>query len=149
LSGLPVNPYHLDSPSPSGTFRFTKFSFPSGGGHHLYHYGNWAFSNLLIRDCEFWNGENYLGGVTNSVANIKNSLFHRSQMTAVNSSYATNVSLSFSNNLFWKTTFRFLGVGGNSNLWRVYNNVFDSITNIGPNPVVAMDIMPMLTAIDS
>jgi hypothetical protein len=71
----------------------------------LYHYSSssiWAFGNLLVEDCEFYNGENNFSGHTNSVAILNNNLFHRSQFTATGSGTGgSQSSLSLSNNLFF------------------------------------------------
>jgi hypothetical protein len=128
-----VNPYHATN-APSGYFRFTKFSCPAGGGYHLYHgQANFAYSNLLVQDCEFWGGKNEFGGYPSTQAAIKNNLFVRSGLSAFGSTY-TNNFLSFSNNLFWMGSFSIRPLFS-SNYWSFFNNSFDHITNsFGANP---------------
>ncbi len=122
--GFTVNAYHYTNTPPNGTFRFTKFVCPAGGGYHLYHYVNpYNFGNLLIQDCEFWDGNNYFGGNTNTVAVIKNSLFWRSIFNATGS---MNNSLSISNNLFWHVPGKILIAQPGFVYMVRYNNVFDT-----------------------
>jgi len=122
--GWPVNPYHVANPAPSGTYRFTKFACPAGGGYHIYHYQSyWSYSNLLVQDCEFWGGANYFGGNTNTVATLKNNLFWRSTFNGLN---ATLNSLSLSNNLFWGISTAITIQQPPGSVWYAFNNAFDT-----------------------
>jgi hypothetical protein len=136
-SGLSINGYHTQNPAPNAEFRFSHFSIPAGSGYQLYHNsGTHSFSNLTVQDCEFWTGNIYFGGSANTAAVIQNNLFHRASVNA-SANFATNISFAFSNNLVWKGGFTANSIGANSNAWKLYNNVFDSITNSGPNPPVS------------
>lgn len=121
--GYPVSAYHFSNAAPNGTFRFTHFACPAGGGYHLYDYSTpYFFGNLLVQDCEFYGGLNTLGGYSGAVATIKNSLFDRSTISALIQTGATE---SFTNNLVWgasSVVIRPIGTG----LGYVYNNDFDS-----------------------
>jgi hypothetical protein len=120
-----INPYHATN-APSGQFQFTKFSCPAGGGYHLYHgQFNWAYSNLSVRDCEFWSGNNDFRGYNSATAVLNDNLFARSTMSAAGSPY-TNSSLVLSNNLFWNTPV-IIRAGPNSNVWSCFNNAFDNV----------------------
>jgi hypothetical protein len=129
--GLAVNSAHFASLGPTGVFRFSRFSCPAGfNDYHLYHYDYatnydlFAFDSLSVRDCEFWNGLNLLGGsVTRTgAATLNNNLFHRSRVWAYNT--AATQSLNFSNNLVFGMTLTFHGPA--SDLWKVYDNAFDT-----------------------
>lgn len=123
-NGFAINGYHNDT-GPGGQFRFTKFSCPANGGIHIYHNSlNWAYTNLVVQDCEFWGGQNYFGGNDGCQAFLQNNLFARSTMTAVGGTF-TNNSLSLSNNLFWYAVTA-VRPGGNSNIWFLFNNSFDN-----------------------
>jgi len=131
-SAFPVNPYHAIN-APSGQFRFTKFTCPAGGGTHLYHgQSNWAYSNLLVQDCEFWNGTSDFRGYNSTTANLNNNLFVRSIVSSerphIGSQVYTNDCLSLSNNLIWNAAFTFRPNNANSNLWLAFNNDFDNCT---------------------
>ena len=119
--GFDVLPSYI-STMPNGAFQFTKFACPAGGGDHLYDYGNSSYGNLVVQECEFWSGTNYLGGTNNTVATLENSLFARS---VINASGAG--SLSFSNSLVWGTVSAQFNPSG-TNAWYAFNNDFDSST---------------------
>lgn len=123
-NGFCVNSFH-SSTQPGGLFRFSKFSSPANGGYHLYHSAQWAYSNLLVQDCEFWNGQNNLAGNNDTTVNLKNNLFARSSITTGAGGY-TNNSLVASNNLFWNMTVQIMD-GANSNNWIFFNNSFDNV----------------------
>jgi archaellum component FlaF (FlaF/FlaG flagellin family) len=133
-SGLPLNPYH-QTVAPNGQFRFTKFACPAGGGDHIYHsQPNWSYGNLLVQDCEFWSGANLFGGNTNTVATLKNNLFARSTFSAIPYTSTAFSYLYVTNNLFWgasAVTFGQALKAVASTNWCVFNNDFDSCTNIG------------------
>lgn len=131
VNGISVDPYHNIS-GPSGTFRFTKFSCPAGGGYHLYHgANNWGYGNLFVQDCEFWSGTNNVSGYTNTFLTLKNDLFARSGIYAsVGDNRLTNNYLAASNNLFWNIGFSFHS-GRNSNIWFLFNNDFDNCSMSG------------------
>lgn len=126
-SALCVNCYHAGAAAPNGTFRFSKFTCSAGGGYHIYHFGNFAYSNLLVQDCEMWSGQNRLDGGSPSTGTINNNLFRRSYITG--STSVTNCALSLSNNLVWQTAIFFHAPS--SGLWSAYNNSFDSCTGLG------------------
>lgn len=132
-SALTVNPYHVSVP-PAGQFRFTKFACPAGGGEHLYHYQyNWSYGNLLVQDCEFWSGANLFGGITNSIATLKNNLFARSTFSATPINSTSISYLYVTNNLFWGVSSVAFGLSARaaaSTNWCVFNNDFDSCSNI-------------------
>jgi hypothetical protein len=126
-SSLIVNPFHLGA-APVGRYRFSKFSTVGSLGYLLYHsLSSWAYSNLLVQDCEFWDGANTFSGYNNANANLKNNLFVRSTITA-QANGITNDFLIASNNLFWNGTFVALPFS-NSNSWIFFNNAFDHSTN--------------------
>jgi hypothetical protein len=107
-----------------GNFEFTTFtSLASGQSYHLYHYGLLAFSNLTVRNCEFYGSMNYLGGNTNTTLVMLNNLMARARLQAIGSSGYTNW-LMYSNNLNYRATVRF-GSLASSNAWSVHNNAFD------------------------
>ncbi len=119
-SALAVNPYHYGNTGPNGLYRFTRFASP-GGAYLLIHSAEWAYSNLWVQDCQFWNGWNYLEVATNSAAVLKNNLFERSSLDA----YATaRATLTLSNNLVRNTEVMLLNLDG-ANLWRIHDNAFD------------------------
>ena len=115
------------STAPSGTFRFTKFACPAGGGRHLYSTGTTNYGGLLAQDCEFWGGQNDFTGAAGTTTTLKNNLFYRSSLTAT----ATNLSatLALSNNLMYgaAVTLR----QPTNTIWYAFNNEFDTcgITN--------------------
>jgi hypothetical protein len=120
-----INPYHLSALAPTGSFRFTKFACPAVGGIHLYHnQSSWSYADLLVQDCEFWGGESYFDGNTNTAAILKNNLFVRSTLLFTTVAGVTNDNLSVSNNLFWNETLTVHPVA-NSNIWFFFNNDFD------------------------
>jgi hypothetical protein len=133
-----INPYHATN-APSGQFRFTEFSCLAGGGYHLYHgQANWAYSELSVRDCEFWSGENDFEGYNSTYAVLDNNLFDRSSVSAGSGAYINN-NLSVSNNLFWNITFIFRPQG-NSNTWFFFNNDFDNCSfSFGFNPQLSVN----------
>ncbi|HWD92518.1 MAG TPA: LamG-like jellyroll fold domain-containing protein [Verrucomicrobiae bacterium] len=122
-AGLMVNSWHAAN-EPSGIFRFTKFSCPASGGYHLYHRDSWAYSNLLVQDCEFWSGQSDFSGNSSTLATLKNNLFARSTVSMTGLGY-TNNSLTFSNSLFWNVSST-IRPFGNSNTWSFFNNAFDN-----------------------
>jgi hypothetical protein len=124
ISSAPVS----NSP-PTATFQFSKFSSPAGGGSHLIHSASPDYyTNLLVRECEFWGGSNALSGPASGTvtATLVNNLFVRSITLASNNN--SSATLLLTNNLFY---------GGNvsltqptsSSTWAAYNNAFDSSTN--------------------
>lgn len=124
-SAYMVYPYNATN-EPAGLFRFTKFSCPAGGGYHVYDNSqNFAFSNLLVQDCEFWGGQNDFSGYNNTFAVLKNSLFARSTISTQSASF-TNNNFAVSNNLFWNIQQFSVFPGANSNTWFFFNNDFDN-----------------------
>ena len=129
-----INSYHYADLGPSGEFRFSRFSCPAGANdYHLYHVdfsgeSRFAFDNLSVRDCEFWNGMNYLSGARTNAGpvTVNNNLFHRSRLWA--NSTASQQSLALSNNLVVGMNLAFYGA--TSDLWKLYDNAFDSCTFI-------------------
>jgi hypothetical protein len=130
-SGFVVNPYHYGANGGIGTFRFSKFTCPAGGGYHIYHYANWSFSSLSLQDCEIWGGQNFLGGSTGTVATVKSTLFDRATFSAINNGDSTNVTLTVSNSLFWRSSLVRVSPMANSNSWSLFNNSFDTCTMAG------------------
>jgi hypothetical protein len=126
-SALNLSQYHSGGAGPSGTFQFSKFSCSAGGGSHLYDNGAASYSSLLLRDCEFWGGQNDLTGSTNTTVILNNNLFYRSPITA--SAVNLPCTLALSNNLMLKTTVTLLQPS--NAVWYAFNNDFDScsITN--------------------
>jgi len=124
--GLAVNSYHYSTNAPTGNFRFTKFTCPAGDGYHLYHSDDFAFINLIVRDCEFWSGFSYFSGSSslNGAAKLNNNLFYRSRPWAQNTS--CQQSLALSNNLIVGASAAFYGPA--SDLWKVYDNAFEACT---------------------
>jgi hypothetical protein len=137
-SGLSVNPFH-SSVAPNGQYRFTKFACPAGGGDHLYHSQNaFSYGNLLVQDCEFWSGANLFGGNTNTVATIKNNLFWRSAFSATPYNSTAIAYLYVTNNLFWGVSSVVFSApirAAASTNYCVFNNDFDSCTNVGNTTV--------------
>ncbi len=119
---LMVNSFHSMDTSPNGTFHFTRFACPAGGGQHLYTLGQFAYSNLLVQDCEFWCGSCDFDGNNWTTTTLKNNLFDRVVWSANASAYTNNI-LSCSNNLFWNLSLTVLA-GANSNKWSWFNNQF-------------------------
>lgn len=124
-----VNSFHSSS-APSGQYRFCKFSCLENGGYLLYHNANWAYSNLLVQDCEFWSGKNHFAGNNSTTATLKNNLFARSKIDTTGALGYSNNSLVASNNLFWNLTFLIFN-GANSNNWVFFNNDFDNTAITG------------------
>jgi parallel beta-helix repeat protein len=123
-AGVPVGTYHFSNAAPCATFRFNKFTCPAGGGCDLYHISfPYNFTNLLVQDCEFWSGANYVGGGTNSVTLLKNNLFWRTPFVAT--STASN-SLSLSNNLFVLISSKIQITQPTGSVWYAFNNMFDT-----------------------
>jgi hypothetical protein len=120
-SAAAVTPCFLSGTPPNGQYRFTKFACPSAGGNHLAHSG-YYYGNLLVQDCEFWNGTNLLsGGSYSSVATVKNCLFARSSLDAGQSSG----TLAVSNSLFWQSPW--VKIRQNASVVRyAFNNAFDN-----------------------
>ncbi len=106
-----------------GSFQFSDFACPAGGGCHLYSSNFWSFSSLTVQNCEFWSGQNCLNIASNSIVRLKNNLFNRSAIVAA--SAAPTSILSLSNNLVWGTAAVLLSQPGNS-VWTVFDNDFDS-----------------------
>jgi len=121
-----INSYHYGSVGPNGTFQFSQFVTPAGGEYQFYNSSGWAFNSLLVQNCELWNGQNIFDGADSTTANIQNTLFARSSISA-GSVNEINYSLSFSNSLFWNTPVT-LQSYSNSNIWFLFNNDFDSCT---------------------
>jgi hypothetical protein len=124
ISSAPVS----NSP-PTATLQFSKFSSPAGGGSHLIHsVSPDYYTNILVRECEFWGGSNTLSGPASGsvTATLVNNLFVRAITLASNNN--SSATLLLTNNLFY---------GGNVSLtqptsgstWAAYNNAFDSSTN--------------------
>jgi hypothetical protein len=128
-SAIAVNPFHYGSVGPNGTFRFSKFLGPANSGYHLYHIqGTWNYNNLIVQDCEFWNGQNSFRGPSNPTANsvgVKNSLFNRSSITSLGA-LSSNGALSFSNNLVYGTSVMLRQPTGA--VWQGHDNAFDVCT---------------------
>ncbi len=80
-----------------------------------------SYRDLLVRDCQFWNGGNELTGVEGSVAALHNNLFVRSGLGAFADASST---LTLFNNLVRNTEVLLLNQD-NANLWRIHNNAFD------------------------
>jgi len=122
FSALSVNPFH--NGTNAAAFRFTQFACPAAGGSHLFDAGATNFNSLLVQDCEFWGGQNYLTGSTNTTATLRNNLFFRSVITAA----ATNLSstLNLTNNLVFGAVFTVLAP--TNKVWSAFNNDFDSCT---------------------
>jgi hypothetical protein len=112
----------------NGTFQFSKFSVPTGCGYHFYDDASSIFSNLIVQDCELYDGQNDFSGTnfTSSVI-LQNNLFQRSSIYASNT--FASASLAISNNLFWGTTATISQPP--TGVWNAFNNDFDStiITN--------------------
>jgi hypothetical protein len=135
-SATAVDSYHT-STAPIGQFLFTKFAClatsSSGSSYYLYHGGfNFAYSNLLVQNCEFWNGQNNFSGGNLVQATLRNNLFARSQFIATAVSY-TNDTLCLTNNLFWgiggaggTSRIKFNSASDTNNVWIAYNNAFDT-----------------------
>jgi hypothetical protein len=120
-NGMDVYPSYT-STKPNGTYQFTKFASPAGGGFHLYDYSTASYGSLNVQECEFWGGTNVLGGTNGTTLLLDNNLFARSCIGATGSG-----SLSFSNNLVWGTASVQLNPASGT-VWRAYNNDFDSTT---------------------
>src|SRR5439155_24559003 len=97
---------------------------------HLYHADDYAFTNLVVRDFEFWNALSYFSGSSSNAgtARLNNNLFYRSRPWAYNSS--CQQSLSFSNNLVFGAYAALYGPA--SDLWKVYDNAFDTCSFLLP-----------------
>jgi archaellum component FlaF (FlaF/FlaG flagellin family) len=108
----------------SAMFQFSKFACPAFGGYHLFDAATTTYTNLTVRNSEFWGGQNYLTGTTNTTATLVNNLFYRSSIMAA----ATNVTsvLAFTNNLVFGTTVTILQPS--NSVWFAFNNDFDSCT---------------------
>jgi hypothetical protein len=120
-NGIDVYPSYT-SAKPNGTYQFTKFACPAGGGFHLDDYSTASYAGLNVQECEFWGGTNVLGGTNGTTLLLDNNLFARSCIGAVGSG-----SLSFSNNLVWGTASAQLNPSSGT-VWYAYNNDFDSTT---------------------
>ena len=127
-SYLAINPWHVRS-APNGFFRFTKFACPGAGGYHLYDaQASSIYTNLWVKDCEFWGGTSLYGGGTNTVATLVNNLFVRSVFSTY-TNIAPSSGVFLTNNLFWgvsSVNIAPLGATG----WGAYNNAFDSCGTI-------------------
>lgn len=127
-SGTIISPYHPGNAAPTGTFQFTKFAATGGADNLLYHGADpFNYTNLLVQECEFWNGGNSFGGGTNGwQATLNNNLFYRTTMNFSTLGTATN-SLTLSNNLFYGVSAsRIMYVQPSGMVWRAYNNSFDT-----------------------
>jgi hypothetical protein len=112
------------SGSASAVFQFSKFTCPAMAGYHLYDTATTTYSNLTVKNCEFWGGQNFLTGSTNTTATLVNNLFYRSSITAA----ATNLTsvLALTNNLIFGTMVNLLQPS--NSVWYAFNNAFDSCT---------------------
>ena len=119
--GMDVCPSYT-STKPNGTYQFTKFACPAGGGFHLDDYSTASYGGLNVQECEFWGGTNVLGGTSGTTLLLDNNLFARSCIGAAGSG-----SLFFSNNLVWGTASVRLNPAGGT-VWYAFNNAFDSTT---------------------
>jgi len=108
----------------NGTFQFSKFSVPENGGYHFYDDGVSIFTNLLVQDCELYDGTNDFSGGLSGKATLQNNLFQRSSIYASNTS--SSATLVISNNLFWGTSATISQPSGGT--WYAFNNDFDSTT---------------------
>jgi hypothetical protein len=118
-----INSSHFGGTGPNGAFQFTKFAFPAGSGYAFYHRDTWAYSNLLVQECELWGGQNDFSGDTGAdVAVINNNLFYRSPISAISSS--ASPALSLSNNLVFSAEVTIYQISGGA--WHAYNNDFDT-----------------------
>ena len=123
-----VTPYYVGNVPPNGVFQFSKFALPAGGIWQFYDRVNSSYGNLVIQDCEIWNGYNDFSGAPSATATVNNTLFARSRFYADDNA-SIGYSLSLSNNLFW-------GIfGGTTDLqiylsaanpWSIFNNDFDT-----------------------
>ena len=120
-NGMDVYPSYT-SARPNGTYQFTRFACPAGGGFHLDDYSTASYGGLNVQECEFWGGTNVLGGTSGTTLLLDNNLFARSCIGAAGSG-----SLSFSNNLVWGTASVRLNPSGGT-VWYAFNNDFDSTT---------------------
>jgi len=119
FNGMDVYPSYT-SARPNGTYQFTKFACPAGGGFHLDDYSTASYGGLDVQECEFWGGTNVLGGTNGTTLLLDNNLFARSCIGAAGSG-----SLSFSNNLVWGTASARLNPASGT-VWYAYDNAFDS-----------------------
>jgi hypothetical protein len=108
---------------PAGQYRFTKFT-RMGGGAELYDGPGFAYTSLLVQDCEFWNGTSQFGGSTNTSAILKNNLFYRNAFS-VSSTAGTN-SLSLTNNLLKGIAPNVALIQPAGSVWYAFDNVFDT-----------------------
>jgi hypothetical protein len=124
---IDVQPFHTSTDIPDGTFQFTKFAClaPSSPVYHLCNGSGFVYGNLLVQNCEFWNGTNLCSGDSNLTAKILNNLFNRSAFRVACPS--TNVNLALSNNLFWNANIS-IQTGFSSNSVFFFNNSFDTCT---------------------
>ena len=108
----------------SAIFQFSKFTCPAFGGYHLLDANATTYTNLSVRNSEFWGGQNNLTGTNNTTATLVNNLFYRSSITAA----ATNLTsvLAFTNNMVFGTAITLLQPS--NSVWSAYNNDFDSCT---------------------
>jgi hypothetical protein len=118
-------PYHYGSTGPNGLIQFSKFS--GGSGSLLYDTDPWAFNNLLVQNCEFWNGGGTFSGSTNSGTTtvLDNNLFARSVPEI---DVSAGASFAFSNNLVWCAQFDFKN--SSSGTCYAFNNDFDTCSFI-------------------
>ena len=132
-----INSHHSGNLDPTGVFQFSKFAVPAGGSNICYHFYDtslFAYKNLLIQNCELWNGANIFDGKNSITASIQNTLFARSGISATTPTVVTNYGLSFFNSLFWNMPVT-LRSYSNSNIWFLFNNDFDgcAITTTTPS----------------
>ena len=119
-----INSYHYGSVGPSGRVPFFQIFLPGGRRFPPCHAPtSWAYSNLLVQDSEFYVGQNDFSGDGGSdVTVIRNNLFDRSPVTAVNSS--SSPSFGFTNNLVWGASVNFSAPSGGA--WYAFDNTFDT-----------------------
>jgi hypothetical protein len=122
--GLCVSSFHTNGTAPGGVFEFSGFSCPAGGGFHLNDLTTAIYSNLFVKDCQFWNGQNTIPGGAGTTVVISNNLFARSSVSA--SGFTVNSSVAFNNNLVWRAA---MSLSASTNgLWTASNNAIDTCT---------------------
>lgn len=127
-----INNYHNGAIGQSGKYTFCKFASPASAVYdYIWDRQNWAYSNLVIQDCELWNSQvnTYIYSAKPFSSSIYfNNLLNRTVFYANDTTIAgtsgTNSSITMSNNLVLNT-FVNISSGSSSNLWSAFNNSFD------------------------
>jgi len=111
--------YHYGSVGGNARFRFTDFMLHPVDGMLLYCQYQWSFGSLSVRDCEFYVGDLYIGGTTNTTSGFTNNLAFRVPFNIFGDG-----KIGFYNNLYYRD-YVYIDNAGTISDWVFKDNFFD------------------------